>query len=138
MEANNKVLVIAVLVLLLGVVTFNFNSISGRQVQEDVRVSVNPQVIDFAWYMGEYGRESITATVTAPNGVEKKFYLHRGDGTRVGGSSENLCNRNICFGTNAKTVYFDGDDLSDGQYFFRFTRGRDGVYDSPRFTIVHN
>ena len=43
MEQNNKILIMAVIVLLVGVVAFNFNTISGAQTKEDVtRVRVSP------------------------------------------------------------------------------------------------
>ena len=59
MEQNNKILIMAVIVLLVGVVAFNFNTISGAQTKDvtSVRVSPSSGVCDLSSGYGQ-GRVS--------------------------------------------------------------------------------
>jgi len=139
METSSKTLILAILIILLGVVTFNFNTISGRQTQQNVDISVYPKVITFTWTPNGYVNEPVTVTVNAQGGVNRDFFLYR-EGEeyedRQGGYIGNLCTKNICVGENKETLYLNGE-LEDGTYFFKFKR-KDQEYNSERIHIRHN
>ena len=140
MESNNKTLLIAVLIILLALVAFNFNKISGRVAGDaDISVAVSPKIIEFDRYDAA---KTITITVDAGSiGVDKDVRLFRiadsGRKYRMGSPRWNLCNGNICTGKISKNLRLSAS-LGSGDYFFRLRRSNyDIVVDSNRFTIRH-
>ena len=136
MEQNNKTLLIAVLIILLALVAFNFNNISGRPVTEinDASISVSPSIVivDDRTSSGEF----IDVVVdTGSVGLEPQMWLHRADGSRISGSSDRLCNTNLCNGVRSKRFFISQGNPS-GQYFIRMSRGVASV-DSNIFTVRH-
>lgn len=128
MEGNNKTLLLAVLIILLAVVSFNFSNISGMVAGS--KVDVYPKENICTRYQG-----STVVSVLATGRFEKDFNMHNADdGTRMGGTSENLCTKSTCDGTNQKSVKVS---CQPGRYFFRLKEtGRSGDFvDSPAFTI---
>lgn len=139
MENNNKTLLIAVLIILLALVAFNFNKISGRVVGEaDITVAVNPTVIDFGRFDAA---KTITATVDGGSiGIDKRIQLYEVEGSRknrVSGQSWTLCNRNICTGKISKNLRISSN-LDSGIYVLRLERNNyDIVVDSNVFRVRH-
>ena len=146
MENNNKTLLIAVLIILLALVAFNFNKISGSVSQDllDIGIVVSPTVIKFD---RDDGAKIITVTVNAGNigldgeGLDKQIELYEVENTgrrdRVAGKTWNLCNTNICTGTISKNLQV-GAEVPSGRYVLRLERDN---YDievySNEFIIRH-
>jgi len=139
MENNNKTLLIAVLIILLALVAFNFNKISGRVTGDtDIGVTVSPTIIDFDRFDGA---KIITVTVDAGSiGVDKDVRLYRLEGSRryrIGSATWTLCNRDICTGTISKNLRLSAG-LDSGNYVLRLERDNYDIQkDSNMFTIRH-
>ena len=120
MERNNKILLFAVLIILVALVAFNFNTISGRTPYEDsILISASPSLVDFG---GGSTQKPVTVVVDAGDVcVDTKFYLYNEDGSRYGGFSDNLCTDSICYGIITKTSWISSS-IDSGQYFFRVKR----------------
>ncbi|MFH1591915.1 MAG: hypothetical protein ABIB47_00940 [Candidatus Woesearchaeota archaeon] len=134
---NRKVLLFAVLVILLALVGLNFKGITGKQLGGGVVIELSPTDVDCR---RQDSSKIIYVFVDAGSvGVDQKFYMHRADdGTRVGGSSDNLCPQSICTGAHSKN-YRLSCGLPSEEYFFRFTRDNYNlVFDSEVFTLTHS
>ena len=143
MEYNNKILFLAVLIILVGVIAFNFNSISGRATIQTPQISVSPRVVEFTLGPNGYGSEGVTFSFNAPDGVDRDAYLFYKSSNymkRVGGyiNAINLCNRNTCT-TGSATVYLSGDleVLKPGYYTLGVTR-KDRTFYSDEFFVRYS
>ena len=141
MEYNNKILFLAVLIILVGVIAFNFNSISGRATIQTPQISVSPKVIEFTLGPNGYGSEGVTFSFNAPSGVDRDAYLFYDSGDymkRKGRININLCNRDICTSGSA-TLYLRGDPkvLEPGYYTLGVTR-KDQTFYSDKFFVRYS
>lgn len=142
MEQNNKTLLVAVLIILLALVAFNFNKISGRAVGDgsDVSVVVSPSIVTFN---GDETTKFITVTVdTGSVGVDSQLELF----SVVGGLrervsiSDTLCGtKSICNGVVSKQFLIPSR-VESGDYVIGVERSNSAYgfkVDSNIFTINH-
>ena len=136
MEKNNKILLFAVLIILVALVYFNFNTISGKTPYgNSILISVSPAYIDFS---GGSTQKPVTVVVDAGDiGADTKFYLYYEDGSRYGGFSDNLCTDSICYGIITKTTWISSS-IDSGQYFFEITRDNYGLQANSNLFEVNN
>ncbi|MEK6952907.1 MAG: hypothetical protein AABX29_07885 [Nanoarchaeota archaeon] len=142
MEQNNKTLLVAVLIILLALVAFNFNKISGRAVGDgsDVSIVVSPSVVTFS---GDETGKFITVTVdTGGVGVDSQLELF----SVVGGLrervsiSDTLCGtKSLCNGVVSKQFLIPAR-IPSGDYVVRVERSNPSYnfkVDSNVFTVNH-
>ncbi|MBI2498632.1 hypothetical protein HYV88_00145 [Candidatus Woesearchaeota archaeon] len=142
MEQNNKTLLVAVLIILLALVAFNFNKISGRVVGDgsDVSVVVSPSIVTFS---GDESAKFVTVTVdTGSVGVDSQlelFSVNSGLKERVS-ISDTLCGtQSICNGVVSKQFLIPAR-VQSGDYIIRVERSNPSYnfkVDSNIFTINH-
>ena len=133
---GRKILLIVVLIILFFLAATNIKNLTGKVFGGEFKIEIYPKAID----CGRYDNSKVINIFanTGPSGLDNKFYLHREDGTRVGGSSNNLCMDSICKGQYSKN-YRIGCELNSGRYFFRFTReNKDLTIDSEEFVLTHS
>ncbi len=144
MEQNNKTLLIAVLIILLALVAFNFNKISGKVVDDgsDVSVVVSPSLVTFS---GNEVVKQVTVTVdTGSVGVDNQLDLYsvkEGYTNRVGsGVSDKLCGtKSICTGVISKQFLIPSS-VDTGDYLIRVERDNPSYnfkVDSNIITVNH-
>ena len=139
MEKNSKILLLAVLIMLLSLVSFNFNreDISGRSVSSSPSVVISPSSLNFKWVRGEFESLPVAITVNG-NNIESEFYMYDSNKHRDGSSMRNLCSDSYCNGRNSVTAYLDGDALEAGTYYFG-VETRDGAKSfSQPLRITHS
>jgi len=118
MERNNRVLLMAVLIMLLSLVSFNFNreDVSGRSVAGGGTISVSPGVVNFYRAGGDGNYNGALITVTAKGTVDRNLYVYRSNGARLGSYSADVCgSRSRCDG-GTDTIRLKSD-LPDGYYY---------------------
>ena len=86
MERNNKTLLIAVLIMLLALVSLNFNNISGRVTNDKVQVTVSPTSVS--------SPGCVNVFVDAGETVECVANLYR-DGNRAFGLTDRICSGSV-------------------------------------------
>jgi len=144
MEQNNKTLLIAVVIILLALVAFNFNKISGRAVGDgsDVSVVVSPSVVTFS---GDETAKQITVTVdTGSVGVDNElgvYSVENGNTYRVGsGLTDKLCGtKSQCTGVISKQMLIPAS-IDSGNYLVRVERDNPSYnfkVDSNIFRVNH-
>ena len=89
MERNNKTLLIAVLIMLLALVSLNFNNISGKVTNDQVQVTVSPTSVGAPGCVNVFVDAGKTVECTA------NLYL---DGTRAFGLTDRICSGRINYG----------------------------------------
>ena len=139
MEKNSKILLLAVLIMLLSLVSFNFNKedISGRSVSSSPSVVVSPNFLNFKWEMGEYEGKSATITVNG-NNIERNMYMYDADKNRLGSYLWNVCGGSYCNGEYRVIANFDGDALKDGVYYFGVKPRGGTTYFSQPLRVMHS
>ncbi len=130
MERNNKTLLIAVLIMLLALVSLNFNNISGRAGgSSDAIVRVTPASLSVP---GNANLFVDTNGVT----VDSTVQLYRASGERAGVTG-NLCKGSSCKGVLRENFFIDSR-ITPGRYFIRITQIGGGLgrsFDSNMFTV---
>ena len=129
MERDNKIILGAVLILLVGMLSFNFSSLTGKASQSgttSATLTVSPARVDLA-PRNSYraGQELVLVTVTVNSGeIENNIKLCRAGGSCSIGEGFTACTKSACKkGTYTKTVGVDYDMASTTgetfQYFWR-------------------
>jgi len=121
MDKDNKILLIAILIMLVSIFSFSFNEVlTGKVTKESVSsVTVKPS---------EVMRGSIiTVNVEpGPNGVDNRWaWVYREGETadrRVAGTAKRMCGtQSVCYDSITFTYLIEGneDKFSDGKYFVK-------------------
>ncbi len=120
MERDNKIVLGAVLILLVGMLSFNFSStLTGNQIKEssDVTVTASPARLEF-FEMASTSSSQVTFTVDVKSGkVQGTAFLY-GPGPSGGRKEVNLCQKKSECGEGKHIVnrlFSQGD--REGQYY---------------------
>jgi|SRR3989338_66708 len=129
MEKDNKILLGAVLILLVAMVSFNFNTLTGEVTSAKTRatITVSPSDVYFNYNeLNQQTTKSVELTVDVENGkVINEVWLYRDNGERVERTDNKLCSPN-----DANTATYCGPgvykvsaslstDKEEGDYYFR-------------------
>ncbi len=158
MEKDNKVVLGAVLILLVGMLSFNFaGSLTGKAVNKggpDVVVTASPSNVYFSDAELRQGKNQIiTLTVNVNEGkINKELFLYKdtpGGGAKTSASKATLSNAgcrssNACPEGTYTITYMLNSGVSEGDYFFRVARpaksstsSNPETFDSNKFTVTH-
>ena len=141
MNKDTKILLMAVVIILVALVSFNFNDITGRIISnsEVTTLAVSPTKIDF-------GPNDIAKMITirvSPgfNGINKKIMMHRvetgGYDSQITSETANICTDSLCY-DDVTISYRIDSGLKDGKYYFKAERENMGkVFVSNEFEITH-
>ena len=144
MERNTRVLLFAVLIILLLLVALNFRELTGKvSLVNSATIDIKPKIVECAIY--DRTKVINIEVDSGAIGLDRGFYLYenRGEGEktytkRISGSSSTLCNDNTCKGKVSKNYRLSCDELSSGEYLFKFTRDNYNMeIQSPVFTLKH-
>lgn len=135
MNENTKILVLAGLVLVVAIVSFNLN-ITGKVVacSEDTIISVSPSKVVF-----DENDASKIINVAIKNigneGIDKDIKLYKSNGVRLEGNAISFCTDYQCYEDSAYSFKVSAN-LKDGEYYFVATRDNYGCkYTSNTFTV---
>ncbi|MBS3171849.1 hypothetical protein J4449_04530 [Candidatus Woesearchaeota archaeon] len=158
MEKDNKVVLGAVLILLVGMLSFNFaGSLTGKTVNKggpDVVLTVSPSNVYFSFEDLVKGTKVITLTVNVNKGeAERNVYIYRNTpngGVRDTNAAKATLTGSGCRSSNAceegtYTInYLINSELNEGDFFFRVSRPAKAststnkeTFDSNTFTVTH-
>jgi len=133
MERDNKILLGAVLIMLVGMVSFSFSGVTGRvtRASNEVVVTASPDSLYFSYNDLNVGTKIVTVKLDILSGtIENNLDLYRSNGERVGGRTASICrgasgyetgrggSSNCERGTYYVNFKFDSE-LEEGKYFFR-------------------
>lgn len=126
MERDNKVLLGAVLILLVAMLSFNFNSITGNATNNKGKVTIT--VVDSETRSSEIyfnsddlniGQKILKITVNTEKDIDTNLELYRENGDKVGGFKRTICSTSYCK-KGIYTIDFKFPSiLNEGNYFFR-------------------
>ena len=118
MEKDNKILLGAVLILLVAMLSFNFNSLTGEATKNVVTISANPSNLYFSETdLIQQPSKPLIVTLRVQSGsVENKIYLYRDDGQRIKSFVVPECQSNCKKGTYTFEYLFT-TDLPEGDYY---------------------
>ena len=145
MEKDNKILLGAVLIMLVAMVSFNFNSITGKATTSSgVLVSAAPSELYFSYDdLANKPSKVVKVKVEVDSqGIENQLDLYRSNGERIGGQGRELCRSSNNCRKGVYTVDFRiPSSLQEGSYFFRVQRrdfaGRSReVFNSNQITVT--
>lgn len=147
MNKDTKVLLMAVVIILVALVSFNLSDITGRQVSNMPRsasVTVTGVPITFAKYQSQ---ATINVGISISGGqVGNRLYLYRESEVKnVKMSSQyaiSLCTGSYCKKDDLKSTYTEtiSPSLADGRYYYVLTGSvsvNDVVATSDKFTVKH-
>lgn len=130
----NKTWVIVVLIILVALVAYNFNGMTGAATGVTT-ITVSPNEVSF----GKQETMKLLQIHVKPsaNGIDTKLHLYRvaenGD-YRVGTEAVDLCTDSICK-KEATVEYKLGREIEVGKYFFRGERAN-VKFDSNTFEVT--
>ena len=148
MEKDNKVVLGAVLILLVGMLSFNFNSLTGQAVKgQEATVTASPSNVYFSFDDLNKGNKIVAVTIKVNSGkVDNDLYLYRKSlkGEERVGSLDTICKGTATYcGKGTYTVnYKFSSGNPEGDYFFRVQRRdfavRDRLtFDSNLVSVTH-
>ena len=129
MEKDNKILLGAVLILLVAMLSFNFNSLTGKVTSKegsDASISVSPTNVYFTredLYRGT--AKLVTVEVNVKDGeIENKLDLYEGN-SKIGSQSRKICGGRASYCNAASKPYqvtfsFDVDDATQEGRMYHF------------------
>ena len=122
MERDNKILLGAVLILLVAMLSFNFNSITGKVTASNkAAVRADPSSVYFsADDLANRPTKVVSVKVTVSSGsVENNLQLYRSSGERMNGKTRQLCgSKSECKKGTYQVDFKMGAELEDGEYYF--------------------
>ncbi|MBI2671590.1 hypothetical protein HYX16_01520 [Candidatus Woesearchaeota archaeon] len=131
MEKDNKILLGAVLIMLVAMLSFNFDSITGKAAGSGsgVSVSVDPSRLYFSAEGLERGSLPVTVTVRVKDGYVENgldsggLELFRANGKRIGGRGADICRTSSKCGKGTYTILYKFDSgLEEGDYYFQVSK----------------
>ena len=148
MEKDNKVVLGAVLILLVGMLSFNFNSLTGQAVKgQEAAVTASPSNMYFTYDDLNKGNKLVSVTIKVNSGkIDNDLYLYRrtAQGEERVGAQDSICKGTATYcGKGTYTVnYKFSSGNEEGDYFFRVQR-RDSAlrgrltFDSNTVSVTH-
>ena len=119
MEKNNRFLLVVAFVILIIIVVFTLNNISGKVTHNaQFSTELNPSTLTFSRQDASHIVNIIVAT--GPTGVDRDYFLREypsGDREK----QENLCTKSTCEGVISDNVLISAD-IPSGEYYFEFTK----------------
>jgi hypothetical protein len=148
MEKDNKVVLGAVLILLVGMLSFNFNSLTGQAVKgQEAVVTANPSNVYFTADDLNKGTKLVAVTVKVNSGkVDNELYLYRksAQGEERVNAQDSICKGTATYcGKGTYTVnYKFSSGNEEGDYFFKvqkrdFARRDRLTFDSNVVSVTH-
>ena len=146
MDKDTKVLLMAVVIILVALVSFNLNDLTGKPTLNvgsasvsGASITVTPGSVSFGWNV-----EKMPLTVRVDLGsnvADTKMNLYRcnpGEVEQKLGSHSipKICGGSTCSGSSVRTYYADVG-LNDGYYCFIAKKGSNVVAVSNRFIVAH-
>ncbi len=139
MDKDTKILLMAVVIILVALVSFNYADLTGDITKSGTSsMKVSPSTITFIKYQT---KALITIELLVNEPVENEMYLYKVGSGKVGNQKITLCRSSTCSQADLEKSYnyYLNSDLRDGIYYF-VARGRQFnniVATSNKFTIVH-
>ena len=128
MEKDNKILLGAVLILLVAMISFNFNDAVTGDVASGAKiaVTVNPAQVYFSYNdLNNKPSKTVIVTVTVQNGqIENNVDLYRSTGERTTRTKE-ICKpatSSYCTKGVYEVPFTVTSDLDVGDYYFRVSK----------------
>ena len=140
MNKDTKVLLMAVVIILVALVSFNLSDLTGMQIRSDVTtLTVSPITTTFERY--DTAKMITIRVLPADNGVDKKIEMYKckneqcTTSIRLGAETANICTSSTC--SEDVTVSYRLDSgLRVGIYYFQAEK--DGEkFISNKFEIKH-
>ena len=139
MEKNTKTVLLAVFILLIAIISFNFTGMTGEVTRSKnvLKIVSHP---DGIVNRGETIRISVTPTT---DGVDNRYmYIHRTNGARIQNTKAWVCGRygNVCY--KPSVVSYNSLDTYDkvkwslGTYIIRTKNHKTGKNIDLKFTLV--
>lgn len=144
MEKDNKVLLGAVLILLVAMLSFNFNSVTGEVTKDSASLKVSPTSVYFSQEdLNSRPSKIVSVKVSVNSGsIENELYLFRSNGVRTQQSNtRQICESKSSCGKGTYAVDFKiGTELPDGEYYFAVNGHRETLSGSTfgRQTFTSN
>jgi hypothetical protein len=139
MEQNTKTILLAVLILLIAIVSFNFTGMTGETVgnKEILKITSHP---DGIVHRGEIIKIKVTPT---KEGIDNRYmYIYRENGARMQNSKAWVCGRfgNICY-EPSEVVYntlgtYDTTIWPEGTYIIRIINHKTNGKIDTKFRLV--
>ena len=148
MEQNNKVLLLAAMIVLVAIVSFQFGGVTGQVVDDDAGIEVEVLEDSVVFQSGQYGvkdstRKAVTVVVTVPRGAEVGDHY---DVYRVGASTQDrrvpsLGGRLSSTTQSSTETLWIGQEIADdfgaGEYYVRvYDDNKRNSFDSNTFELV--
>lgn len=134
MEKNTKTILLAIFILLIAIVSFNFTGITGKAVSSVLEVS--PKTV----HRGGVIRVEVNPT---KDGIDNRYmYIHRMNGARIEGSKIWVCGRygSVCY-KSSEVVYntlgtYDKIKWPLGTYIIRVKNHKTGKNIETTFRLM--
>lgn len=141
MEQGTKIILMAVFILLIAIVSFNFTGMTGEATSEEKGTI---QIVSPA--DGQVHRKDVIEVMVYPtkDGVDNRYlYIYSaGSGVRMGGEKYEICGRftNTCYEPSSVTLNTLGTDNQkawpEGLYIIRVTNHKTGENIEATFRLV--
>jgi hypothetical protein len=139
MNKDTKVLLMAVVIILVALVSFNMSDLTGKIIKnsENAQLIISPTLVTF----GKHDTARMITIQVSPgkNGINQKLWLYRGDGrnTQADSTTVNICTSSICYDDVTVSYRVDAG-LKDGKYYFKAERENTGQkFVSNEFEVKH-
>ena len=139
MEKNAKTILLAVFILLIAIISFNFTGMTGEAIKsKDILKVISP--LGGVVHRGD----SITIKITpTKEGVDNRYmYIHRENGARMQNSKAWVCGRygNTCY-ESSEVVYnalgtYDKRIWPEGNYIVRVKNHKTGENIDTKFKLM--
>ena len=119
MDKDTKVLLMAVVIILVALVSFNLNDLTGKvTTNNQASITVTPTLLTFA--KNEAVKVLTINLDLGTNVVDQKVYLYKESGIRVGSESLILCRSSSCGQKDINSMYRYSINagLNKGRYYF--------------------
>jgi len=120
MDKDTKILLMAVVIILVALVSFNLSDLTGKVTKSDKTIiAVSPSVLTF----GLHDSSKIITVRVSPGegGIRKRLLMYRvktgGYDSVVGSETVSVCNRDICYDDVTVSYRIDAG-LLEGRYYF--------------------
>ena len=125
MNKDTKVLLMAVVIILVALVSFNLSDLTGRIINgsEVSTLTISPTIITFG---NNDAATMITISISpGTNGLDKKILMYKvrtgGYDTPIDSKTANICTDSICYHDVTIGLRVDAE-LREGEYYFKAER----------------
>ncbi len=136
MNKDTKILLMAVVIILVALVSFNLSDLTGKAVSDITTLTVSPTIINFGLHDSA---KMITIRVSpSKNGIDQRIQMYRKEwDTQVSSETATICTDSICY--DDITISYRVDSrLRDGRYYFKAEReNKNQAFTSNIFEIRH-